>query len=132
MIGTIVRSALLAGLCWTIAGPASAIDVLQLDGVVAGLNRTLPRMVAKDLRQERTEVMGMTVVNQYTHLTLDSAQLRRMHLEVTQRPFILPQLCAASDTSRMLREGVQFRYIYRGRDGEVGGDIAFSRSDCGR
>ena len=82
------------------------------------------------MRQERVVVDGMTLVYSYTHLALDSGQLRKMRLEDTQRPYILPDLCSAPDTGRMLREGVRFRYLYSGRDGKVGGDLTLTKSDC--
>ena len=90
----------------------------------------MPPPHAENLRQERVVVDGMTLVYSYTHLTLDSGQLRKMRLEVTQRPYILPQLCSDPDTGRMLREGVRFRYLYAGRDGQVGGDLTLTKSDC--
>ena len=130
MTTTTMRSALLASLLSTTAYPAAAIDTRDLNRVADRGNQGLPRMVATNLRQERIEVDGMTVVYLYTHLALDSTQLRELRLEATQRPFILPQLCAASDTGRMLREGVKFRYVYRGRDGAVGGDLVVAQSDC--
>lgn len=130
MTTTAMRSALLASLLVAMVCPAAAIDTRDLNRVADRGNQGLPRMVAKDLRQERIEVDGLTVVYLYTHLALDSTQLRGMRLETTQRPFILPQLCTASDTGRMLREGVKFRYVYRGRDGAIGGDMVLAQSDC--
>jgi hypothetical protein len=88
-------------------------------------------MVAKELRQEKVQAIGSTIVYRYTHLRLNSAQLRDMRLEATQRPYVYPRICQEADTGKMLREGVSFRYVYIGSDGGVGGDFQISPSDCG-
>lgn len=131
MISTADRATLLSSLLVGLVGPAFSIDGSDLSRAAARANQGLPRMVANDLRQDRVYVTRMTLVYQYTHLSLDSGQLRRMRLEETQPAFILPQLCSASDTGRLLREGVRFRYVYLGRDGSVGGDLVLSMSNCG-
>jgi hypothetical protein len=87
-------------------------------------------MVAKQLRQERVEVSGSSLVYRYTHIGLSAAQLREMRLEVTQRPYIFPRICQEAATGRLLREGVSFLYIYLGNDGGVGGQLQISPSDC--
>lgn len=109
---------------------AWAVNLRHLNEVVERENRSLPAMVAKQLRQERVEVNGLLLTYRYTHLGLSAAQLREMHLEVTQRPHILPRICQEADTGRMLREGVSFRYIYLGNDREVGGQLQISSADC--
>ena len=126
----IIKPLLLGCLCFAVAGPAEAVDAAQPTAAAARANQRLPRMVAESLRQERVVADGTKLVYSYTHLALDSVQLRKMRLEVTQRPYILPQLCSAPDTGRMLREGVRFRYLYGGRDGKVGGDLTLTKSDC--
>lgn len=93
-------------------------------------NRHLPRMVAKDLRQERIEVSGATLVYGYTHLTLDAQGLSAMNLGASQRPYIVPGLCSAPDTAQMLKEGARFRYVYRDKNGRVGGELTLTKSDC--
>lgn len=128
MIG--LRQVVLVGTSAAFSLPALALDARDVAAVVAKQNEYLPRMVAKDLRQERLESSGMTLIYKYTHLSLDSAQLRAMNLAVTQRPYILPGLCTASDTSRTLREGVSYRYVYRGSDGVVASDFVLSQVDC--
>lgn len=113
-----------------VALPATAVDAQSLARVAERSNQGLPKMVAKDLRMDRVDASGQTITHHYTHLALNSAQLRAMRLEATQRPHIAPPLCAASDTGRMLREGVRFRYVYRGSEGAVGGDLVVTQSDC--
>lgn len=125
-----LRQVVLLGASAAFSLPSAALDAQGIASVVARQNEYLPRMVAKDLRQERLESSGMTLIYQYTHLSMDSAQLRAMNLAVTQRPYILPGLCSAPDTSRTLREGVRYRYIYRGRDGVIASDFVFSQADC--
>lgn len=109
---------------------AWAVDQRRLNDVVERKNRSLPAMVANQLRQEKVEVIGSSVVYRFTHLGLNAAQLREMRLEVTQRPYIFPRICQEADTGRMLREGVSFQYVYLGNDGGVGGQIQISPSDC--
>lgn len=130
MTGRTLRRLLLACIGFIGACPAFGLTVAELNRVAARSNQGLPRMVAKELRQELVEVAKMTLVYNYTHLTLDSGQLRGMRLEVTQRPFVLPSLCSDPDSGRMLREGVRFRYVYHGRDGRVGGELLLAQSDC--
>jgi hypothetical protein len=76
------------------------------------------------------EVSGLLIIYRYTHLGLNAAQLRKMRLEVTQRPYIFPRICQEAETGRMLREGVSFRYIYLGNDDAVGGQLQISPTDC--
>jgi len=109
---------------------AWALSPGQLNDVVERQNRGLPVMVAKELRQEKVQVVGSTIVYRYTHLRLDAAQLRNMRLETTQRPYIYPRICQEADTGRILREGVSIRYVYLGSDGGVGGGFQISPSDC--
>ena len=130
MTGPTWRRVLLACLGFVGACPALCLTAAELDRVAARSNQSLPRMVAKDLRQDPIEVFGMTLVYNYKHLTLDSGQLRGMRLEETQRPYVLPSLCADPDSGRMLREGVRFRYVYRGRDSRVGGEFLLSQLNC--
>jgi hypothetical protein len=122
----IVLPALLVGA----SGPSAALSNADLQRVADHSNRTMPRMVAPSLRQDRVEVTGMTLTYLYTHVALSASQLQAMRLSVTQRPHILPGLCAASDTGRMLREGTTFRYVYRGKDGGIGGELSISIRDC--
>ena len=89
-------------LSFSLAWPAYALDVHDLTLAADRSNRSLPRMVAKDVRQERVKVTGMIIVYEYTHLTLDSGHLRGMRLDVTQRPFIVPPLCTDVDADRKL------------------------------
>jgi hypothetical protein len=110
--------------------PAWGLDQTKLNEVVARMNGKLPAMVANQLRQEKVEVSGMTLINRYTHTAMNAAQLREMRLDVTQRPYIYPRICQDADTGRMLREGVTFRYIYFGNDGGVGGQLQISPLDC--
>ena len=130
MTGMTLRRLLLACLGFKGACPAFGLTVAELNHVAARGNQGLPRMVGKDLRQEPIEVSGMTLVYNYRHLKLDSGQLRGMRLKVTQRPHVLPSLCGDPDSGRMLREGVRFRYVYRGRDGRVGGELVLAQADC--
>jgi hypothetical protein len=107
-----------------------AVDQRRMNDVVERQNRNLPSMVANQLRQEKMEVSGSSIVYRYTHLGLSAAQLREMRLEATQRPYIFPRICQEADTGRMLREGVSFRYVYIGNDGGVGGQLQIFPADC--
>ena len=130
MKSTLLRAVVALAVFVLGAGHVLAGDVVGLRSAVARLNQGLPRMVAKDLRQEVAYVQGMTLIFNYTHLSLTSSDLRRMNLAQTQLPYILPGLCSAADTGRMLREGIQFRYVYTARDGGVGADFVLAKSDC--
>lgn len=114
----------------TPAMTAAAVDAKALAQVATRANQGLPKMIAGQLRMDRVETSGMTLTHLYTHVGKSAAQLRDMRLESTQRPYILPSLCADAATGRMLREGVRFRYVYRGSDGGVGGDLTLSKADC--
>lgn len=93
-------------------------------------NATLPTMVAPTLRQDRLSVFNGVMTYQYTEVTKTGTELARMNLESTQRPYIFPAICKSSDTGRMMRDGVSFRYLYVGKDGKLGAQLVFIPSDC--
>jgi hypothetical protein len=93
-------------------------------------NSKLPTMVAPSLRQERASLFNGVITYRYTSITKTSAELARMNLEDKQRPYIFPAICKAPDTGRMLREGASFRYLYFGKDGNMGAQLIFIPSDC--
>jgi hypothetical protein len=107
-----------------------ALDPQALAAQAERMNHRLPKLVAPGMRMDRVEAIGLTLTYLYTLENLTARQLRAMRLEVTQRPDILPNLCTDRATGRMLREGVRFRYVYRGRDGAVGGDLTLTKADC--
>ena len=127
--GSSARSATIALLACCIT-QVWAVDQRRMNDVVERQNRNLPTMVANQLRQEKMEVSGLSIVYRYTHLGLNAAQLREMRLDVTQRPYIFPRMCQEADAGRMRREGVSFRYVYIGKGGGVGGQLQISPADC--
>lgn len=114
-------------------GQASGSNPLDAKAkqVIDRSNAKLPAMVAPTLRQERIAVYNGVVTYAYTVTTKTGAELAPMNLGATQRPYIFPALCQASDTGRMLREGYRFRYLYYGRDGKIAAQLIFLPSDCG-
>jgi hypothetical protein len=115
---------------YCISTSGAVVSPQDLSLVASRLNQSLPKGVAKDLRQDMIKANGMALYYYFTHLTLTGNQLKQMHLESSQRPNIIPQICSDPTTSRLLREGVAFHYIYRGRDGAVGGEVLALPTDC--
>ena len=97
---------------------------------IENYNKGSPTMVAPTLRQERSTVFNGAVTLAYTAVTKNAAELAAMNLAAVQRSFIYPAICEAPDTGRMLREGYSFRYLYYGKDGKLGAQLVFLRSDC--
>ena len=97
---------------------------------IENYNKGLPTMVAPTLRQERSTVFNGAVTFAYTAVTKNATELAAMNLAAVQRPYIYPAICEAPDTGRMLREGYSFRYLYYGKDGKLGAQLVFLRSDC--
>jgi len=93
-------------------------------------NRKLPTMVTSAMRQEKVTVANGVLTYSYTVVTRTAAQLASSNISATQRAAILPATCAAPDTSRMLKDGISFRYVYYGSDGAVAGQVAIIPSDC--
>jgi hypothetical protein len=93
-------------------------------------NTKLPTIVAENVRQERTTVFNGVISISYTILVKTAAELAPMNLGITQRKITLPLLCQASDTGRMLREGISFRYAYFGKDGRLASEFVVIPADC--
>ena len=93
-------------------------------------NAKLPTMVAPTLRQEKMSVMNGVLTNTYTVINKTAAELVKMNLSVTQRPYIFPDICKAPDTGRMLKDGVSFKYLYLGNDGKLAAQIIIMPVDC--
>jgi hypothetical protein len=102
----------------------------KLQRYVEKYNSSLPTMVAPTLRQDRVSVFNGVMTYQYTEITKTGAELARMNLETTQRPYIFPAICNAPDTGRMLKDGISFRYLYVGKDGKLAAQLIFLPADC--
>jgi len=110
--------------------PVYAVSHGQLMQVAERYNQQLPRMVAKNVREERMTVEAMTLVYTYRHLVRTEQGFRSTDLAATQRADILPKLCGDRDTGRRLREGVTFRYRYLSVEGAVVGVVELADRDC--
>lgn len=117
-----------AALSWHVQ--AGALQPAELSRVASRYNVDLPREVAADVRQERVQAVGMTLTFAYTFLSHSASQVRRSNFAENRRAALVPGLCGAPDTGRMLREGTTFRYVYYGSDGQVGAKLDVSASAC--
>lgn len=93
-------------------------------------NKRLPSMVAPTLRQELTSAAKNEITFSYTEITKTALELAPLNLAITQRPYIFPSICQASDTGRMLSEGISFKYLYYGKDGKLAAQLIFQPNDC--
>jgi len=93
-------------------------------------NTKLPAMVAPGIRQDPVTVYNGVIAFNYVFISKTAGELASLNLETSQRSQLFPAICNASDTGRMLREGISFRYVYFGRDGKVAAQIIVMPSDC--
>ena len=126
---TIIRAAAFAAIAG-IALPVYAVSHGQLRQVAERYDQQLPRMVARNVQEERLAVEALTLVYTYWHLALPEHSFRSRNLAATQRADTLPKLCADRHTGRMLREGVTFRYRYLSVEGAVVGVVERADRVC--
>lgn len=107
-------------------GPTTA----DLEKLIGRQNESLPRVIAPDVRQEKVSVSGLTLINRYTMLSATRNQLMKSNFENVQRRDTTSSVCKDPFTSRILRDGVSFRYMHYDKDNFLGSDFTVSLRDC--
>lgn len=100
---------------------------LQLDAMLAGMNKDLPKMIDSVTRLDRValDANGYTYFETIT-VKLDSPDV--LHTRV--KPTIAKGLCGGADTLSNLKSGLSFHYVYSDNEGKHIGDILVTKADC--
>lgn len=102
----------------------------KLKKVLETQNAKLPTMVAPGMRQEKASVMNGVLTHTYTILSKSTQELKAMNVGERQRSSMFPGICQDPFTSRLLRDGVAFKYVYLGNDGMIAAQIFIGAEDC--
>ena len=110
-----------------IAVPENIEDILISQ--VKELNRSLPKKVATNLRQETSLTTRNGIIHRYTALD-------RPHEVVAQRwpkqdQIVTRTNCSDPYIAEMLKRGVTFTFLYYGNDGQLGGKVEVTARKCG-
>ena len=107
---------------------ALAVDQDAIKAEVAGMNDSLPAMVAPALREEKVRFNGAELA--YTITRVGQPAANSDQLASTARAYLLSRLCTDPDTRQMMRDGIVFSFGYVNETGADTDRLLLNESDC--
>jgi hypothetical protein len=94
------------------------------------LNKQLPMTVDSETRLDSTLVYKNEIKYLYTLYTLHSSEIDAVLLRKTYEPNLINGVCTSENTSKLLKRGGKFLYIYRSKDGKEVLRMSVDKSKC--
>jgi hypothetical protein len=94
------------------------------------LNKQLPMEIDSNTRLDTTLVYKNEIKYLYTLYTLNSAEIDAAMLKKTYEPNLINGVCTSENTSKLLKHGCKFIYIYRSKEGKEVLRMSVDKSKC--
>lgn len=100
---------------------------MQLEALRSGLNKDLPKMVDSITRLDEIDLSdkGYTYFETITIRVEDKDAMLAL-----VKPSIAKGLCKDAKVLNLLKDGIIYRYVYTGKNGQSLGDIIITKTDC--
>lgn len=95
------------------------------------LNRSLPVMIDNELRHDKVEVNGNTMVFKFTLVNFTAKEMSAEELKYHIEPDIRVGLCTDLDTQEMLRKEMKVIYDYVGKNKKHITQFEYDAKSCG-
>ena len=93
-------------------------------------NKQLPMILDSDTRIDSTIAYKNEIKYLYTLYTLHSSELDSELLRKTYEPNLINGVCSSENSSKLLKRGGKFIFIYRSKDGKEVLRMGVDRSKC--
>jgi hypothetical protein len=95
-------------------------------------NKTLPKMLNKDIQLTKVSLKGSTLVCDIKSTLNDKKQIERSTLKKTAKLSAARNLCSRQESLRRMENGLTLKYVIYDKNGSYVYDYSITEKDCGR
>ena len=104
-------------------------DMLQIHA--QKMNEVLPKMIDTKIRHDKVEVEKETLIYRFTLVTVSSEEMGARRFHELMESDIKNSVCGDIERQEMLKDGVAFDYVYRGKNKKHITQFLYDAEACG-